>query len=133
MSPHHFRDAARSGWGIKVVRVCGQAAAKDHPVMIGSSVDASTSTATWLMDELHGKNETPSAALSNQPTFHALHGTALDAHPLTCDEARIRLRIFLQKIGAQKLYLTIRHAERLAAVADQLPHPRSAQHLARSP
>src|SRR5271168_1821041 len=25
VSAHHFRDAARSGWKIRVVRVCGQA------------------------------------------------------------------------------------------------------------
>ena len=99
---------------------------QDHQWTTGSSVDASTSSATcwWISCTVRTKRHL--AALSNQPTFHAAHRAALDTNSLTLDQAGIRLGLALQKTRAKKLYFVIRQGERLAAVADQLPNPGSA-------
>src|ERR1700684_841844 len=79
------------------------------------------------VDELYCKDETEFAGLSNQPTFHAAHRTALNTDPLTFDQTRVRLGLALQKTSAEKLYLTIRQAKRLAAVAPPLAAPGGGQ------
>jgi hypothetical protein len=80
-----------------------------------------------VMDELHREYEMPFAAFSNQRALDAPHRAVLDTNLLTCDEPHIRLGLLFQEASAYKFDFTIRQAEWLTAITDQLPNSRSPQ------